>query len=234
MYGLAEALFKNALLKRLSAEDLALLGPIKSDTLDLHQVLHAADTAMEYVYFPETSLASIVGPKAMGMIEVGLVGAEGMTGTSLVLGDRRSPFETIVQGAGVAIRVGAQALQAAIEVSPSLRALLSRYVDAFNIQIAATSIANGKALLEMRLARWLLMVGDRRGDKYQITHEFLAIMLSVRRSGVTVALQALEGHGLIRSTRGAVAILDREGLIERANGFYGLAEREYARLLGKD
>lgn len=87
--------------------------------------------------------------------------------------------------------------------------------------MASTSIANGQALLEERLARWLLMVGDRLGSSFQIAHEFLAAMLAVRRSGVTLALQVLEGKGMIRSTRGNVAITDRDGLLARANGAHG-------------
>jgi hypothetical protein len=106
---------------------------------------------------------------------------------------------------------------------------------AFAIQVAFTALANGRAKLEERLARWLLMVHDRVvGDRIVLTHEYMAVMLGVRRPGVTVALHILEGKGAIRSHRGEVVIKDREGLAAEAGGGYGQPETEYARLLGSE
>jgi CRP-like cAMP-binding protein len=120
-----------------------------------------------------------------------------------------------------------------MEESRALRSLLLAYVQALLAQTTSTVLANGHAKLEERLARWLLMVHDRTdGMTITLTHEFLAVMLGVRRAGVTVALHLLEGKGLIRSTRRQIVILNRRGLIEEAHGSYGAAEEEYRRLIG--
>jgi CRP-like cAMP-binding protein len=134
---------------------------------------------------------------------------------------------------GSALRIGAADFDRAVERSPALRLLAMRYCKALWVQCAYTALANSITRLEARLARWLLMVHDRiDGDRFELTHDFMAVMLAVRRPGVTVALHELEGKALIRSTRGTVTIRDREGLIEMADGAYTLPEREYERLLG--
>jgi CRP-like cAMP-binding protein len=224
--------FQNLLLQRVSDSDLALLASLTRVEVALHQHLYEAHAPLTAIYFPEDCLASIVAEVGRGTIEVGIVGREGVTNSWIVVGDTQSPFETFVQAAGHAYRVDAAEAKAAIEQSPALRQLFLTFARSYEIQVPSSSIASGQALLEERLARWLLMVGDRLGLSFAITHEFLAAMLAVRRSGVTLALQVLEGKGLIRSTRGNVAITDRDGLVARANGAYGLAEREYARLFG--
>ena len=113
-----------------------------------------------------------------------------------------------------------------------VRRFLLRFVDCLMIQTSYTAVANVRQRLESRLARWLLMCEDRAGSKLNITHEFLSIMLGVRRPGVTVAIQVLEGKGLIRASRAKIVIRDREGLIKLADGSYGAPEAEYERLLG--
>ena len=225
--------FQNLLLKRVSDSDLALLASLTLVELPLHQHLYEAHEPLTAIYFPEDSLASIVAEVGKGTIEVGIVGREGVTSSWIVTRDTQSPFETFVQAAGHAYRVDAAEARAALEQSSALRQLFLTFARSYEIQVASTSIANGQALLEERLARWLLMVGDRLGPSFQITHEFLAAMLAVRRSGVTLALQVLEGEGMIRATRGNVAVTNRDGLVARANGAYGLAEREYARLFAE-
>ena len=225
--------FQNALLRRLSADDIALLGDMQRVTLDLRMCLEPAMGVIENVYFMEDGVASVVAQThGTREIEVGVIGREGMTAQAILANDDRSPFETFVQVRGHAYRGDAARLAEAVDASQTMRELFIRYSRAFTLQIAATSIANGSAKLEERLARWLLMVSDRAGHSFEITHEFLATMLSVRRSGVTIGLQVLEGQGLIRSARGAVTVLDRPGLIEATKGAYGLAEREYDRLMG--
>jgi CRP-like cAMP-binding protein len=223
--------FRNRLLNKLSSSDLALLGPLERVELPLRQTLEPADAPVEFVYFIEEGVASVVA-QASGQreIEVGLIGPEGMTGLALLTGDDQSPFETFIQVQGSAYRLAADRLVRATANSEALRLMLTRYARAFHLQVAATSVANGNSKLEERLARWLLMVADRAGNSFHITHAFLATMLAVRRSGVTLSLQVLEGRGLIRSGRGLVTILDRAGLIAASNGAYGLAEREEARL----
>lgn len=123
-------------------------------------------------------------------------------------------------------------VQKAMTDSPAIRRLFLTYARAFSIQVGATAVVNGRAKLEERLARWLLMVSDRMGASFRITHEFMSVMLAVRRSGVTLGVQALESNGLLRASRGSIHIVDRRGLIDAAGGSYGLPEREYERLLG--
>lgn len=227
--------FENGLLSRLSEQDLALLGPMERVELAPHNALEVANRSVESIYFIERGFASVVADDADGgIIEVGLIGPEGMTGLAVVHGVDQTPFSTVVQGGGTAVRVDPEHLRAALADSPSLHQLFMRYAQAFAVQVASTASANGRLLLEQRVARWLLMVGDRLGESFQITHEFLSVMLAVRRAGVTRALQDLESRGLIRTMRGVVAIIDRAGLAEFTNGAYGLAEKEYANLLGPD
>jgi CRP-like cAMP-binding protein len=223
---------RNRLLQRLSPDDLVLLQPLVHVTLPLRTQLEVAGEPVEFAYFIEEGVASIVLGNLSKPIEVGLAGNEGMTGTGLVADDRFSPFETYMQVAGSATRVEADRLVAACDTSPVLRILLQRYLRFLSVQVAATAAANGRAKLDERLARWLLMVGDRMGTEFQITHEFISIMLAVRRSGVTLAIADLEGKGLIRAARGSITIMDRDGLIEESAGAYGLPEQEYERLLG--
>ncbi|MEJ0042196.1 MAG: helix-turn-helix domain-containing protein [Rhizomicrobium sp.] len=116
--------------------------------------------------------------------------------------------------------------------SATLRDHLLLFARAFAIQVAHTALANGAGLLEQRLARWLLTLHDRvEGDTLAITHDYIATMLSVRRPGVSVALKVLEEQGLTRVNRGLIAIVDRQGLLEKSAGFYGPTEEEYRRLL---
>ncbi len=226
-------LFRNRLLRGLSEDARNRLGAMEPIELALRDRLETAGEPIRFAYFLETGLASIVGEvPGAGAIEVGMVGSEGMTALALVEHDMQSPFDTFMQVQGGGHRIEAARLTDALRESPEIRRLFVLYARSFSIQVAATAMANGKSKLEARPARWLLMVADRVGRTFNVTHEFLALMLAVRRSGVTLAMQLLEGRGLIRSTRGTVTIIDRPALIEHANGAYGFAEREYERLLG--
>jgi CRP-like cAMP-binding protein len=136
-----------------------------------------------------------------------------------------------MQFGGSGQRLAAAKLKACMEASVTLRRTLLNYGHAFYIQTAYTVLANARSKLEDRLSRWLLMAHDRvDGDKLTLTHEFLAIMLGVRRPGVTIALKFLEARGLIQTSRGVISIVDRKGLEESANGAYGTAEAELQRL----
>jgi hypothetical protein len=133
---------------------------------------------------------------------VGLIGCEGVTGLPIILGNDRSPNETFIQVAGNGIRIAADKLREAIAKSRSLELALLSFAHRFLNQTANTALSNGTATLEERLARWLLMAHDRlRGDEVPLTHEFLSLMLGVRRAGVTVALHYLEQRALIRLSR---------------------------------
>jgi CRP-like cAMP-binding protein len=225
----------NLILRSFPDSDRALVVPaLERVDLPLGFSIEKPDSPIRYIYFLEDGIASTVGViKPKHQIEVGIVGREGLTGLPVVLGADRSPHATFMQVRGHGLRVSADVMRLAIAASPSLHASLLRFVQTFMIQISSTALANGRARLEARLARWLLMVHDRHdGQKLLLTHEFLAVMLGVRRPGVTVAIQILEGKGLLRATRGQVHILDRPGLIDLAGSCYGVAEAEYLRLTG--
>jgi CRP-like cAMP-binding protein len=226
---------RNRLLAVLSRADRALLGPsLEIIGLAARQILEAPRGPISHAYFVESGLVSVVGTTEPDhRIEVGMVGYEGMTGLGVVLGDDRSANETLVQSSGSALRISTKALRKVMGASQTFTATLLRYVHVFMVQGSQTALANGRGKLDERLARWLLMWHDRIGDdNLTITHEFLALLLGVRRQGVTVALHDLEGQGFIRSTRNLVRILDREGLQGAANGFYGVPEAEYDRSIG--
>lgn len=227
---------RSELLGRLSQADFALLQPYMHNRhLKLKAPLESAGEPIECVYFLESGIASVVAkirPEANA--EVGIIGREGMTGCALVMGVDWATHDCYIQVTSEAVGIDAEPFKAALESSPTLRLLLLRYVHYLHIQTRSTALINARARLEDRLARWLLMCDDRiTGDQIAITHDFLAVMLGVRRPGVTIALQLLEGDGLIKSRRGEVTIRDREGLIAAAGSFYGEPEAEYARLLGK-
>jgi len=230
-----ETEFRNRLLMALPAADLDLLRPhLETFSLDLRQVLETANKPIRWVYFPESGLASVIAyTKEDRGVEVGLFGSEGMSGLSVVMGDNQSANQTLVQADGFSSRISTKNMKLALETSPSMRNCLLHYLQVFVCQISQTALTNGRATIEERLARWILMAHDRLdGDALKLTHEFLSLMLGVRRPGVTVALHFLEGKGLIRSTRALVTVIDRDGLGEVADGSYGIPEAEYDRLLG--
>jgi CRP-like cAMP-binding protein len=219
---------KNRILSRLSAADIALLKPdLEAVELQLRYVLEAANEPIQHSYFIEYGLASIVAANNHKRLEVGLIGCEGITGLPIVLGNDRSPHETFMQVAGNGVRIPAQKLREAIAQSRSLELALLDFAHRFLNQTASTALSNGTATLEERLARWLLMANDRlRGDEVPLTHEFLSLMLGVRRAGVTVALHYLEQRALIRLARKQIVITDRKGLEAAANGTYHTPEKK--------
>ncbi len=224
----------NQLLAGLNDHDRARIGALLEPAqLVLGEHLEKPSTAVPYVYFVETGLISVVAvSKRKRRAEVGLIGNEGVTGIGILFGLGSSPYELMVQGAGSAQRIEVKQLRETMNASASLREHLHRFAYVFFTQATHTALANAVGRLEERLARWLLMAHDRlAGDGLALTHEFLSLMLAVRRSGVTVATHLLEGKGLIRAQRGLITVLDREGLIAAANGLYGIPEDEYARVM---
>jgi CRP-like cAMP-binding protein len=226
----------NRLLASLSANDFASLQPhLEPVPLDLRQVLIEPNTAIAHAYFPEAGMSSVTNNSSGGKIEVGVVGREGMVGLPIVLGIDRTPYEHFMQIAGHGWRITAQDLEQAVARSSSLHRHLLRYAQASHVQASETAFANANSDVEARLARWLLMCHDRMdGDDIPLTHEFIAMMLGVRRPGVTVALHVLEGMQVIRAKRGLITVLDREKLEELAEDAYGLSEAEYTRLMGTE
>ena len=219
---------KNRILSRLSDDDAALLTPdLEPVELALRQVLETPDKPIQHAYFIEYGLASIIAANGHKRLEVGLIGCDGMTGLPIVLGNDRSPNETFMQVPGNGQRIAADKLREAISQSRSLERALLSFAHSFLNQTANTALSNGTATLEERLARWLLMANDRlKGNEVPLTHEFLSLMLGVRRAGVTVALHYLEQRAVISLARKQIVITDRRGLKAAANGTYHEPEKE--------
>jgi CRP-like cAMP-binding protein len=224
----------NTLLSSLSTSDFDLLAPhLEALTLGLRKTLEKPNQRIEDVYFPETGFASVVAVQRNGKeVEVGLIGREGMTGLPM-LGNHRSPHAIYIQAPGKGHSIPATQLRQAMQESLSLRDSLLKFVQAFGVQTSHTAICNAQSKLDERLARWLLMAQDRiQSDILPLTHEFLSLMLGVRRPGVTVALNALRERGLISYRRGEITIKDRKGVARVAGESYGTPESEYRRLIG--
>ena len=225
---------RNHILNAMSNADLALLEPhFEAVPLKFRQRLQSSNRTIRNVYFPESGIASVVaianGERRQA--EVAVVGREGMTGLPVVHGTDRSPCDVFMQVEGDGQCIPAQKLRDAMNQSITLLRCLLRYAHAFGIQANYTGLANARGCIGERLARWLLMARDRHdSDEMILTHEFLALMLAVRRAGVSEALQAFEKKGLVETGRGSVTILDRDGLVECANGLYGTPEAEHERL----
>jgi CRP-like cAMP-binding protein len=223
----------NGLLSLLHADDLtAVCAHLERVELKQGQVLFKSYETIDHVYFFESGLSSeIVGPQGGESIEVGCIGHEGLSGVPALLEVDSSPHHAFMQVGGTAYRIDTTILRALMENRPALRRVLLRFAHVFMIQIASTALADGRFVVETRLARWLLMCQDRLGEELPLTHDFFALMLGVRRPSVTDALHALEGKSLIRSERSLVTIRNRAGLEDLAGSSYGLPEAEYRRVL---
>ena len=210
-----------------------LLRSSETVALPFGQILCEPRQRIQYAYFPLRgfiSLVAIVG--AHHPLEMGLVGSEGMLGASLGLGVGTAPLRAIVQGQGTALRVTAAELRRQLRLSPALMKTLHRYQYVLMEQLAKSAACTHFHELETRLARWLLMSHDRaHADQFRLTHEHLAGMLGVRRSGVTVAAGHLQRRKLLRYARGEISILDRKGLEAASCECYGAMQADYARLL---
>ena len=228
---------QNSLILTLPASDRTLIDPhLEPVALKAGEVLEQANTRINLVYFLCSGIASTVTYGQNGhFVEVGLFGHEGMSGLPVVMHGVQAPQETFMQHAGAGLVIEAGRLRDLMEQSLSLQRHLLRFLQVWVTQTAQTSLANARATLETRLARWLLMCHDRvDSDTMVLTHRFLAIMLGVRRAGVTEGTRALKEKGLIQATRGQIVILDRAGLEAQAQDIYGVPEAEYARLFGSD
>lgn len=226
---------RNRLLQAMSEDDFARLAPhLEPVILSVKDMLVEPNQPMEHVHFLEEGLASVVAICPDNeRLEVGHIGREGMTGEPVILTVDQTPHQTFIQVAGSGLRMWAEVLSGALEASPSLKALLLRWVQVLMIQTAQSALANGRYTIQERLARWLLMCHDRLdGDDLPLKHEFIALMLGVRRAGVTEALNILEKRGIIQASRGNIVIVDRARLKETAGDSYGVPEAEYRRLIG--
>jgi CRP-like cAMP-binding protein len=205
----------------------------RCDTVDLAQgaVVYAPGQPLTHAYFPLRAFISLVMPmEASDAVEVGLVGSEGMVGIPLALGVNRSPVRAVVQGGGSALRVDAKHFCATLGRSRALQQAVDRYVFVHLTQLAQTVGCTRFHFVEARLARWLLMTQDRaHADSFHITHEFLSVMLGVRRVGVTKAAGALQKRKLIHYSRGDITVLDRTGLRAVACACYTADRLAYER-----
>ena len=203
--------------------------------MDLGQSLHRAGETIDVVYFVESGFISALTVLSDGAaLEIGLIGAEGVAGVSVVLGATTSFSETMCQTGGAAYRISPAALIGAVADAPRLRDLLLRYVHAFHIQVAQTAACNAHHELGQRLARWLLAAHDRSGvAELSLTQDLIAVMLGVRRSTVSIAASTLQKAGVIRYQHGRITILSRTGLEDAACECYEAVTGEYRRLFGE-
>jgi CRP-like cAMP-binding protein len=226
---------RNQLLSAMSVTDLALLRPhLKPIEMAVFKEMERPNRLIDTVYFMEAGIASVVAVQPdETKAEVGLIGREGMSGIAVVLGGEQSPHSTYIQVAGEGLRMPAKELRKAMDASGSLRNLLLKFAQVFMVQTAHTAIANARSHINQRLARWILMAHDRTGaTTIPLTHEFLSLMLGVRRAGVTEALQNLKQQKLIDNGRSQIVVLERKGIERLAGSSYGVPEKEYRRLIG--
>jgi len=225
----------NRLLEALPESDRRrMLAGCETVHLAFADVLYAPGDAIKHVYFPTGSFISLIMPiDESASLEVGMVGDEGMFGTPLALDVDTSPVRAVVQGEGPALRMDAARFRRELARSPALRREMDLYVYVRMAQLAQTAGCTRFHVVEARLARWLLMTQDRaHSDKFHVTQEFLAIMLGVRRVGVTKAASSLQKLGLIGYRRGDITVLDRRGLKTASCECYKADRESYARVLG--
>ena len=195
-------------------------------------ILCVVDQPVTHVYFPMVGFISLIATlQDHEPLEMGLIGNEGMLGATLALGINKAPMRAVVQGAGTALRMTAACLRDEMHESPGLITLLHRYLYVSIAQLAHSSACLRFHELSPRLARWLLMTHDRaHADEFHLTHEFLADMLGVRRSGVSVAAHALRRKKLIRYSRGTISVLNRSGLEAASCGCYEALLKDYTKV----
>ena len=227
---------ENKLLAALSTKCRDRLDPyLEFVNFPLGEVIYHQYATIKHVYFPRWSAVSMVNILKDGsMVEVGVVGREGVVGASLLSGDNLSPHYTMVQIADGAWRMKARVFKGELAANGELDNLIRRYSQALFTQVAQTAACNRLHPIVERLARWLLIMQERmESDNLHLTHEFIATMLGTRRAGVTLAAGTLQKAMIIKYHRGKVIILDREKLEKAACECYRIVSDEYERLLGK-
>ncbi len=201
--------------------------------MPLGSVLYEPGTPTTHVYFPTTSIVSLLYVMEDGAsAEIAVVGREGVVGVSLFMGGESTPSRAVVQSGGYGFRLTAKLMMQEFARSGAVLHLMLRYTQALLTQMAQTAVCNRHHSLDQQLCRWLLLSVDRlHGDALVMTQELIANMLGVRREGVTQAAGHLQGAGLIRYRRGHITVLDRPGLERRVCECYAVVKKEYDRLL---
>lgn len=205
-----------------------LLPKLKSVNLVLGEELYETGDAIKYIYFPNDSIISLISELSeTSWLEVGMVGNEGMAGLPVFMGVSSSSTRALVQGSGTAMRMSSAAVRTEANRLGSLHRLLHRYSHSFLTQVAQSSACNRFHLVDVRLARWLLMTNDRLGvEEFPLTQEFLSSMLGVRREGVNKAAGALQAAKLISYSRGMITLLNRRGLEAKSCDCYAIIKAE--------
>jgi CRP-like cAMP-binding protein len=225
----------NQLLGSLPTDEQRRLWPaLEPVSLPLGFVVYEPDSQMEHVYFPTTTIVSLLYTMQDGATaEMGLVGNEGVVGIALFMGGGTTPSQAVVQVAGDGLKMDARVLRQEFKRGGSFQQALLRYTQALITQVSQTAVCNRLHSVDKRLCRWLLSARDRLpSDELLMTQEFIAHLLGVRREGVTVAAHHLQDTGLIRYARGHITILDRNGLEAATCECYRVVRDEFDRLLG--
>ena len=225
---------RNRLLAALPEAEWQRLSPhLEATSMPLGQVLYESGRTLSHVYFPTDAIVSLLYVMENGAsAEIAVVGHEGIVGISLFMGGESTPSRAVVQSAGQGFRLRAQVIKDEFERAGPVMHLLLRYTQALITQMAQTAVCNRHHSLDEQLCRWLLLSLDRlSGSELHMTQELIANMLGVRREGVTEGALKLQKAGLIRYSRGHIAILDRDGLERRTCECYAVVKKEYDRLL---
>ncbi len=226
----------NFLLAALPDEDFVRLKPqLELVEMKLGDVIYESGEKMDYAYFPTTSIVSLLYIMENGSTaEIGVVGNDGIVGTSLFMGGESTTSRAIIQSAGALFRIRGGDLKQEFARGGSLQDLLLRYIQALMTQISQTAVCNRLHSIEQQLCRWLLLSHDRlRSDTLVMTHDLISNMLGVRREGITLAAQKLASKKLITNDRGTMTVIDRKGLESAVCECYAVVNKEYARLLGR-
>jgi CRP-like cAMP-binding protein len=225
---------KNQLLAALPGAEWQRWQPLlEAVAMPLGQVLYEPGVTLSHVYFPTTSIVSLLYVMENGSsAEIAVVGNEGIVGISLFMGGESTPSRAVVQSAGNGYRLRSQIVKEEFNRSGPVLHLLLRYTQALITQMSQTAVCNRHHTLDQQLCRWLLLSLDRLADnELLMTQELIANMLGVRREGVTEAAVRLQQAGLIRYSRGKISVLDRASLELRTCECYAVVKKEYDRLL---
>jgi CRP-like cAMP-binding protein len=225
---------QNHLLGALPAKDLARLKPhLEPIRMPLGEVMYEAGGQLKHIYFPTTSIVSLLYVMENGSsAEIAVVGNEGVLGISLFMGGETTPSRAVVRSEGQGYRLKSQLLKQEFNRAGPMMHLLLRYTQALITQMSQTAVCNRHHSVDQQLCRWLLLSMDRlSGNHLTMTQELIANMLGVRREGVTEAAGKLRDAGIIEYSRGHIKILDRDRLEGRACECYAVVKKEFDRLL---